>query len=102
MRAGVIAAYLVHLQAMLPCDELSFTREADVVAEGLALEKGTLPCPQGRGWGSRSIWSDGVLSRRLIWVVGIECPISSYYKGLRRIFQPRDVGFSKDTYLQAR
>ena len=58
---GVLAAYSVHLQATLPnatlpCDELPFTREADVLAEGLALGRGTLPCPQGRGWGSRLIW----------------------------------------------
>ena len=36
----VMAAYSVHLQATLPCDELPFMREADIGAEGLALEKG--------------------------------------------------------------
>ena len=29
----------MHLQVTLPCDELPFAREADVVAEKLALEK---------------------------------------------------------------
>ena len=53
---GVMAAYSVHLQATLPnatlpCDELPFTREADVVAEGLALEKGHFAVPTGSGLG---------------------------------------------------
>ena len=53
---GVLAAYSVHLQATLPnatlpCDELPFTREADVVAEGLALEKGHFAVPTGPGLG---------------------------------------------------
>ena len=53
---GVMAAYSVHVQATLPnatlpCDELPFTREADVVAEGLALEKGHFAVPTGSGLG---------------------------------------------------
>ncbi len=53
---GVLATYSVHLQATLPnatlpCDELPFTREADVVAEGLALEKGHFAVPTGSGLG---------------------------------------------------
>ena len=53
---GVLAAYSVHLQATLPnatlpCDELPFTREADVLAEGLALEKGHFTVPAGPGLG---------------------------------------------------
>ncbi|MEW6753588.1 MAG: enolase C-terminal domain-like protein [Candidatus Latescibacterota bacterium] len=53
---GVLAAYSVHLQATLPaatlpCDELPFTRVADVLAGGLALEKGHFLVPQGPGLG---------------------------------------------------
>ena len=53
---GVMAAYSVHLQATLPnatlpCDELPFTWEADVVAKGLALEKGHFAVPTGPGLG---------------------------------------------------
>ena len=53
---GVMAAYSVHLQATLPnatlpCDELPFTRVADVLKEGLALEKGHFLVPQGPGLG---------------------------------------------------
>ena len=47
---GVMAAYSVHLQATLPNATLPFTREADVVAEGLALE-GTLYCAHRVGIG---------------------------------------------------
>jgi len=53
---GVLAAYSVHLQATLanatlPCDELPFTREADILHEGLALDKGHFTVPQGPGLG---------------------------------------------------
>jgi L-alanine-DL-glutamate epimerase-like enolase superfamily enzyme len=53
---GVMAAYSVHLQctipnATLPCDELPFTRIADVVEEGLLLEKGHFHVPEGPGLG---------------------------------------------------
>ncbi len=53
---GVMAAYSVHLQATLanatlPCDELPFTREADVVAEGLVLQTGHFTVPSGPGLG---------------------------------------------------
>jgi len=53
---GVMASYSVHLQATLanatlPCDELPFTREADVLAEGLALAQGQFTVPQGPGLG---------------------------------------------------
>ena len=37
--------------ATLPCDELPFTREADVLAEGLALAQGQFTVPQGPGLG---------------------------------------------------
>ena len=38
---GLLGALQATLpNATLPCDDLPFTREADVVAEGLALEKG--------------------------------------------------------------
>jgi L-alanine-DL-glutamate epimerase-like enolase superfamily enzyme len=51
-----MAAYSVHLQATLanatlPCDELPFTREADVVAEGLVLQAGHFTVPSGPGLG---------------------------------------------------
>lgn len=54
MCTGVMAAYSVHLQATLPnatlpCDELPFAREVDVVAEGLALEKEHFTLPTGLG-----------------------------------------------------
>ena len=53
---GVMAAYSVHLQATLPnatlpCDELPFTRVADVLKGGLALENGHFLVPQGPGLG---------------------------------------------------
>jgi L-alanine-DL-glutamate epimerase-like enolase superfamily enzyme len=53
---GVLAAYSVHLQATLanatlPCDELPFTRVADVLQEGLTLEKGHFNVPTGPGLG---------------------------------------------------
>ena len=53
---GVMAAYSVHLQstlpnATLPCDELPFTRVADVVEEGLQLEKGHFLVPEEPGLG---------------------------------------------------
>ena len=53
---GVLAAYSVHLQstlenATLPCDELPFTRQADVVAGGLELENGHFRVPEGPGLG---------------------------------------------------
>ena len=53
---GVLAAYSVHLQstlenATLPCDELPFTRQADVLAGGLALENGHFRVPEGPGLG---------------------------------------------------
>lgn len=55
---GVLAAYSVHLQctlanATLPCDELPFTRVADVLAEGLRLEGGYFLVPQAPGLGVR-------------------------------------------------
>lgn len=53
---GVLAAYSVHLQATLPnatlpCDELPFTREADVLDGGLRLESGHFDVPSGPGLG---------------------------------------------------
>ena len=53
---GVLAAYSVHLQstlpnATLPCDELPFTRIADVLEEGLTLEKGHFLVPGRPGLG---------------------------------------------------
>jgi len=53
---GVLAAYSVHLQstlpnATLPCDELPFTRVADVLQGGLVLEKGHFVVPEGPGLG---------------------------------------------------
>ncbi|NKB71442.1 MAG: hypothetical protein GKR89_30590 [Candidatus Latescibacteria bacterium] len=53
---GILAAYSVHLQstlanATLPCDELPFTREADVLAGSLALDKGHFTVPEGPGLG---------------------------------------------------
>jgi len=53
---GILAAYSVHLQATLPnatlpCDELPFTRVADVLHEGLALKEGHFAVPSGNGLG---------------------------------------------------
>lgn len=53
---GVLAAYSVHVQATipnatLPCDEMPFTRTADVVGGGLVLEKGHFVVPDGPGLG---------------------------------------------------
>ncbi|MGY8826332.1 MAG: mandelate racemase/muconate lactonizing enzyme family protein [Candidatus Latescibacterota bacterium] len=53
---GVLAAYSVHLQATLPnatlpCDELPFTRETDVLDGGLRLESGHFDVPSGPGLG---------------------------------------------------
>jgi L-alanine-DL-glutamate epimerase-like enolase superfamily enzyme len=53
---AVMAAYSVHLQctlpnATLPCDELPFVREADVLGGSLALEKGHFVVPDGPGLG---------------------------------------------------
>ena len=53
---GILAAYSVHLQstlpnATLPCDELPFTRVADVVAGSLVLDQGHFQVPQGLGLG---------------------------------------------------
>ena len=51
MRAGVMAAYSLYLQATLPNARLPFTREADVVAEGMVLEKRHFTVPAGPGLG---------------------------------------------------
>ena len=53
---GVLAAYSVHIQctipnAILPCDELPFTRIADVLGGSLHLEKGHFHVPTGPGLG---------------------------------------------------
>lgn len=53
---GVLAAYSVHVQssipnATLPCDELPFVRVADVLDEGLVLEKGHFLVPERPGLG---------------------------------------------------
>ena len=53
---GVLAAYSVQLQstlpnATLPCDELPFTRIADVLEQSLRLEAGHFHVPQGPGLG---------------------------------------------------
>ena len=53
---GVLAAYSVQLQstlpnATLPCDELPFTRVADVLEGSLKLEAGHFHVPQGPGLG---------------------------------------------------
>jgi L-alanine-DL-glutamate epimerase-like enolase superfamily enzyme len=53
---GVLAAWSVHIQstlpnATLPCDELPFTREADVLAGSLQLEEGHFTVPTGPGLG---------------------------------------------------
>jgi L-alanine-DL-glutamate epimerase-like enolase superfamily enzyme len=53
---GVLAAYSVHVQctipnATLPCDELPFVREADVLGGSLALAEGHFTVPEGPGLG---------------------------------------------------
>ena len=53
---GVLAAYSVHLQATipnatLPCDELPFTRVADVLQGSLELSDGHFAVPEGPGLG---------------------------------------------------
>lgn len=53
---GVLAAWSVHLQsiipnATLPCDELPFTREADVLGGSLVLDQGHFIVPEGSGLG---------------------------------------------------
>lgn len=53
---GVLAAYSVHVQATipnatLPCDELPFTRVADVVNGALVVEDGHFLLPEGTGLG---------------------------------------------------
>jgi L-alanine-DL-glutamate epimerase-like enolase superfamily enzyme len=53
---GVLAAYSTHVQstipnAILPCDELPFTRIADVLDGGLVLDKGHFVVPDGPGLG---------------------------------------------------
>ena len=53
---GVLAAYSVHVQstipnATLPCDELPFVREADVLDGSLELEDGHFTVPEGPGLG---------------------------------------------------
>ena len=53
---GVLAAYSVHLQstirnATLPCDELPFVRDADVLGGSLVLDKGHFVVPDGPGLG---------------------------------------------------
>ena len=53
---GVMAAYSVHVQATvpnatLPCDELPFTREADILEEGLVLANGHYEVPVKPGLG---------------------------------------------------
>ena len=53
---GVLAAYSVHVQATipnatLPCDELPFTRVADVVDGALVVEDGHFVLPEGPGLG---------------------------------------------------
>jgi len=53
---GVLAAWSVHVQstipnATLPCDELPFTREADVLGGSLELSEGHFTVPTGAGLG---------------------------------------------------
>ncbi len=53
---GVKAAYSVHVQATipnatLPCDELPFTREADILQQGLTLDAGHYEVPTKPGLG---------------------------------------------------
>lgn len=53
---GILAAYSVHLQstlpnATLPCDELPFTRVADVLGGSLCLDRGHYQVPEGPGLG---------------------------------------------------
>lgn len=55
---GVLAAYSVHVQATipnatLPCDELPFVREADVLGGSLELAEGHFTVPGGPGLGVR-------------------------------------------------
>jgi L-alanine-DL-glutamate epimerase-like enolase superfamily enzyme len=55
---GVMAAYSVHVQATitnatLPCDELPFVREADVLGGSLELAEGHFAVPAGTGLGGR-------------------------------------------------
>lgn len=53
---GVLAAYSVHVQATipnatLPCDELPFVRQADVLGGSLELKDGHFTVPEGPGLG---------------------------------------------------
>ena len=53
---GVLAAYSVHVQAtipnaILPCDELPFIREADILSGALVVDKGHFIVPEGPGLG---------------------------------------------------
>lgn len=53
---GVLAAYSTHVQstipnAILPCDELPFTRIADVLDSGLVVDNGHFIVPEGPGLG---------------------------------------------------
>ncbi|HCR18961.1 MAG TPA: hypothetical protein DIU35_15885 [Candidatus Latescibacteria bacterium] len=53
---GVLAAYSTHVQstipnAILPCDELPFTRIADVLDGGLVVDNGHFIVPEGPGLG---------------------------------------------------
>ena len=93
----VLAAYSVHLQATLPnatlpCDELPFTREADVVAEGLALEKGHFTV----GSGSRSIWRwwSAIVSPEIVYSRGngVRMFYLKLYQGVTKNIQSCNVG----------
>ena len=66
MRTGVMAAYLVHLQATLTNTTLPFTREADVVAEGMVLEKRHFTVLAGPGLGVK-VDIDVVECYRVAW-----------------------------------
>jgi L-alanine-DL-glutamate epimerase-like enolase superfamily enzyme len=53
---GILAAYSVHVQAtipnaILPCDELPFIREADFLGGSLVLRNGHFQVPEGPGLG---------------------------------------------------
>ena len=53
---GILAAYSVHVQAtipnaILPCDELPFIREIDVLGGSLVVEEGHFLVPEGPGLG---------------------------------------------------
>ena len=53
---GVLAAYSVHVQAtipnaILPCDELPFIREADILSGALVVDNGHFIVPEGPGLG---------------------------------------------------